>query len=429
MTTTRPRDLHDLALTTTPEAAEPYREGLRRVLCVQSGAREAFEKAVATDPNFALGHAALAVLHNDAQDTVQAKASIHQALKNPADDREHSFVNAVDRMFACDTNPLLEHLDEHPRDAFALSMAVPTIAFAGVTSGKDSAALVERLGSAYGDDWWYQGQLAFIRQEQGRWVEAEDLAITALASEPASGHAVHARTHVFYETGEHKAGLAWLDGWIRDQGPLANHRAHFSWHAALHELALGDNNAVRQRYATQLAPPAVRGPRALVDSASLLWRCHLVRAWDGPIPIRPVLDSCPREWLTRPPNAFAAFHAAFALTADGDLTGLKQLGDYAQNEGSPAFGTVVAPLCTGLSEVVNERWSQATPILRAVTPKMPQCGGSAAQQEVVEDTLIHALMCAGRCTEAATVLADRLDRRSSPLDLRLWTAAKSEVGV
>ena len=89
---------------------------------------------------------------------------------------------------------------------------MPTIAFSGVTDVRHEAwALVEGLAPAYGDDWWYRGLLAFVRQDQGRYDEADELAWSALRVEPAAGHAVHAKTHVYYETGEHIAGLEWLD--------------------------------------------------------------------------------------------------------------------------------------------------------------------------------------------------------------------------
>ena len=144
-------------------------------------------------------------------------------------------------------------------------------------------------GPHYGDDWWFTGLLAFARQDQRRFAEAERLAEHSLALEPRGGTAVHARTHVYYETGEHAAGLRWLDPWIATSGRDATHRAHFSWHAALHELALDDTSAVLGRYQRQLAPPAVVGTRALVDSASLLWRCQIEEV-DVDIPgVEPVL--------------------------------------------------------------------------------------------------------------------------------------------
>ena len=105
---------------------------------------------------------------------------------------------------------------------------------------------------------------------------------------------MHARAHVYYETGQHTEGLAWLDEWIRTRGPEANHRSHFSWHAALHELMQGDVDAVRRRYERELAPPLVTGSRALVDSGPLLWRCHVTGAWDGAAAQRGRLRRRPR---------------------------------------------------------------------------------------------------------------------------------------
>ena len=133
---------------------------------------------------------------------------------------------------------LMNHIAQHPRDVLAVSAAVPTIAFSGVTDIQQEAwELVEGLAPAYGDHWWYISLLAFTRQDQSRFDDAGLLAESALECEPTSGHAVHAQTHVMYETGRHEAGRAWLDHWVAESGRAASHRAHFSWHAALHELA------------------------------------------------------------------------------------------------------------------------------------------------------------------------------------------------
>ena len=54
---------------------------------------------------------------------------------------------------------------------------------------------------------------------------------------------------------------------------------------------------------------------------------------------------------------------------------------------------------------------------------MVRFGGSHAQREVYEDTLIQALIRAGRLTEASVRLQARLDRRESPLDAALLARA------
>jgi uncharacterized NAD(P)/FAD-binding protein YdhS len=424
-----PTDRYGLRLSTDPVAAGAYDRALDRLLRVECGVAEALAEAVAADPGFAVGHAALALLGHEwgaEVDVAAAMAAARTAADRRADTRERSFVAAVAALVEgtgeAGDAALLRHVEEHPRDALAVSVAVPTIAFGGVTCGERTWRLVEGLRPAYGDDWWYLGQLAFVRQEQERWDEAEALSARSLAEQPASGHAAHARTHVFYETGAHAEGLAWLDGWIAARGPLADHRAHFSWHAALHELALGDTGAVRRRYADQLAPPAVTGARALVDSASLLWRCQMTGSWPGRVPIDPVLEVAPDGWLERPPTPFAALHSAVGLAASGDAAGLARLRRYADGHTGPAFTEVVGPLCTALTAVVEQRWQRAVTLLTALLPVACALGGSAAQRGVLEETLLRALICAGRHDEAAALLDTRLDRRPSPHDRTRRTA-------
>ena len=425
------RDLMGLPLSTTPSAAAAYNRGLDAVMRVQSGAVEAFTEAVALDPDFALAHGALAMLGHEGGADVDVRASLAAAriaVRRHGTDRERSLVDVVGaRVRDCrggGADALVRHVHAHPRDVLAVSAAVPTIAFSGVTDVQQEAwDLVEGLAPAYGDNWWYRSLLSFVRQDQGRYDEAGQLSEAVLALEPAAGHAVHARTHVFYETGAHEAGLRWLDPWITTCGRHATHRAHFSWHAALHELATGDGDAVRRRYLGQLAPPVVTGVRGLVDSASLLWRCEMTGSWAGHVPVEEVLDHAGEDLLERPETPFTALHSAVALTAAGDTTRLRALRAHAASGQDPVLRDVVAPLCDGLLAVAEQRWDDAVRLIRPLLPRLTPVGGSLAQREVVEDTFLYALVGAGRCEEAVALIDARLDRRPSPLDLRRRTAA------
>ena len=431
----RPVDPYGLTLSASQAAAERYNDALGRLLRLQGGVEEGLAEAVAADEGFVQAHAALALLGHEGGATTHWRASLRAAHRAAADrhldDRESSFLDAVTTRLRTDeatgAAALLRHVRLFPRDALAVSVAVPTVAFGGLTSGTQTAELVESLGRSYGDDWWYAGQLAFVRQDQERWAEAEDLASYALSVEPASGHAVHARAHVFYETGDHVAGLAWLDEWIRTRGPEANHRSHFSWHAALHELMQDDVEAVRRRYARELDPSVVSGSRVVVDSGALLWRGRVTGAWTEDLPVRGVRAHAPVAWMTAPPTPFAAMHSAVVLAADGDAAALTDLSHHAAHSDDRVFRDVVAPLCTGLAQVVEERWNAASATLTSVVRTMAPLGGSRAQREVVEDTLVHALAMAGRASEAATLLDQRLSRRPSALDARRRAALSSKT--
>src|SRR4029079_16798310 len=79
-------------------------------------------------------------------------------------DRERRHVRAVTPHVAGDSRPLVDHLRRYPTDALLLSAAVPTIAFAGVTTvPQDAWDIVERCAPADGDDWWFARLLALMR--------------------------------------------------------------------------------------------------------------------------------------------------------------------------------------------------------------------------------------------------------------------------
>ncbi|MCM3920464.1 FAD/NAD(P)-binding protein [Frankia sp. AiPs1] len=419
----RVRDPYGLPLTASPAAAGRYVAGLGRILRVRSGAESLVAEAVAADPQFALGQAVLALLGAEWGADVDVETALREAQRHAgrADERERRFIEVVaDRIRepggAGSAAALLSYIQAYPEDALAVSIAVPTIAFNGATELPAEAwALVEGLAAVYRDDWWYRGLLAFTRQEQERWDEAAELAALALAVEPTAGHAVHAKTHVHYETGDHEAGLAWLDAWISTCGSDSSYRAHFSWHAALHELALGDDNATRARFSAQLSPPAVSGVRALIDSASLLWRGFAAGAWTS-VELGPVLETVPGALLVDPPTPFVGLHSAIALAAVGDCRRLAQLRRSAAARSSEVFTDTVAPLADALMHLLHGDPDRATDALIAL-PGVERLGGSAAQREIVEDTTIYCAIQANRRDVAQSLLQTRLDRRCSPRDV------------
>ena len=188
------------------------------------------------------------------------------------------------------------------------------------------------------------------------------------------------------------AGLAFLDPWIDSCGRAASHRAHFAWHAALHELAMGDDVAVRRRYAAQLAPPAVSGMRALVDSASLLWRARLAGAWADELPV----DARPRRRRRRrcssgraPPSPPCTSRSPGRRPAIAPaLAALARLRRVDRRPGDGRGGR--ARSTRGLQLLVAGPARRRGRRAGAVLPALWRVGGSAAQREVVEDTLLYA---------------------------------------
>jgi pentatricopeptide repeat protein len=425
------RDTYGHRLTCSPEAADAYNRGVDRLLRLGTGAEQSVATAIALDPTFALGHATLALLGHEMCAAVDVQSRIQDAvaLAPRATERERSHVHAVAAHLRGDSRAIVRHLETYPRDAVLLSTAVPTIAFAGVTEVPQEAwDIVERAAPAYGDDWWFTGLLAFVRQEQLRFDEAMDLSCRSLAEVPDAGHSAHARAHAHYETGDHVAGLAWMDDWVRGAGAQTDSLSHFSWHAALHELSLGDLDAVRRRYDEQLLPERGLGCRALVDSGSLLFRWALTPGVGDVPDIAAVAAATPESTLRRPATPFVAMHSAVVLLALDDMTGLGSLERWAAAHDHPTHRQVVAPLAGALRALGHGDSAGAADRLAALQGQTWRLGGSDAQREIIEETRIAALLRAGRFDEARQLLDDRLDRRHSPRDAR-WRLATEPVAA
>lgn len=412
------RDRAGHRLTASPEAGAAYNRGIELLLQLQRGAVEEFASAVALDPGFALAHATLAVVGREFNAPVDIAARLGAARRHApaATARERDQVAAIDAHVRGDRSALPRHLRSHPDDALVLSLAVPTIAFAGVTEvPADGWELVEACTSAAGRDWFHLGLLAFTRQEQGRFDEAYALATSALALQPAAGHAAHARAHVHYETGDHRAGLRWIDDWILRDGAATDNLSHYAWHAALHELSEGDFAAVSRRFERQLDRHAVTGCRSLVDAGSLLWRWSITpHAADVPDPV--AHTAFPVDTLLRPQTAFVATHAVVFLLASDDLDGLLRLRGYAADAADPVMREVVVPLADAVAQLLRGRPAACADRLGALAPQVWRVGGSDAQREVVEETRIVALLRAERFDEARALIDRRLDRRTCVRD-------------
>ena len=191
-----------------------------------------------------------------------------------------------------------------------------------------------------------------------------------------------------------------MDGWVTGDGASIDSLSHFAWHAALHELSLGDLDAVRRRYDAQLRPEHGLGCRALVDTGSLLFRWALTPdATDVP-GLEQVAALAGRDVLERPATPFLAMHSAVTLLALDDRPALDRLAGWAAAHDHPTQREVVAPLARALGRLAAGRHSEAADALAALAGPSRRLGGSDAQREILEETRIAALVRADRLDEA-----------------------------
>src|SRR5260370_4159682 len=157
------QDRYGLTLSTTSsEAAQAYRD-IDLLLSAWTGAAEAFDRAIAADPEFALAQIARARIHTFYQqgDVARKKAALARELvARNGTERERSHVEtlalAVEGQIPAALAAALAHLETAPRDALVMSLplgAFGLFAFS-VMAGHDHArvGLCVRHAHHYCDD-------------------------------------------------------------------------------------------------------------------------------------------------------------------------------------------------------------------------------------------------------------------------------------
>ena len=86
------------------------------------------------------------------------------------------------------------------------------------------------------------------------------------------------------------------------------------------------------------------------------------------------------------------------------------------NNGNALAAEAALPLMEGISAFAQGDYAQSAALLKGVQPQLPRIGGSHAQHEVFEDTLLEAYLRAEQYDDAQTLLQARLARRSSVRD-------------
>lgn len=426
------KDRYGLPLSTaSPTAAEHYVEGLDLMMAQSYGPEDRFQQSIDADDGFALAHGALAVMMAYRIRIPEAKESAKRArsLVNDATPRERQAVRAISLMIdgkGPDALALIrEHLVEYPRDALMLRLASRLFILGCSGSGvanfpEELLAMLKTVESDYGDDWAFLGQFAFAHHETGYFDDSLRLAQRSLEMRPDNANASHSVAHVFFETGDAAGGTDFLSDWLTGYDKRAPFHVHLSWHQALFELATGHYDRATALYESVIRPSVVaKNLGSLADSASLMWRMRIYGDAEPSTSWAEVREiALPAAEKPGPP--FRDAHAALVFAAAGYtdemgrmLDGLKAAAD----SGDPLAREVTLPLIKGIDAFANGAYDDAVEFLEPAFANLPRIGGSHAQREVFEDTLLEAYIRAGRFDGATDLLNTRLKRRTSPRDM------------
>jgi len=417
-----------LLSTTSSSARDAYVDACEAKLTMYSGAIEAFDRSIAADPGFALAHAARAHALLERGDAAAAHASMEAAnsLSGDASAREKSHIAFFDLLVAGDTAAALAalgpHLESWPRDVLVLATTAFTNGLIGNSgrAGQKRALLelLERLAPSWGDDWWFAAHHGMALSENGQRDTARPKIERSLSQNPRNPWAAHALSHLCYEEGDPDAARAFLTSWLATYPRDGLLYSHLNWHLALAQLEVGDASAALRLFHEAFSPEVHSGPPRgkVTDAVSFLWRWELAGhprdadAWR-------VMHEFANTAFPRPGVAFSDMHIALLLVVAGNSAALaartQEIDDLA-NKGRYPSGPLVPAVAQAFGAFERRDFVAAIDAVAPIAAELERIGGSRAQLDLVEFTLLSAYVGAGRLNEARRMLTGRHRGSSNP---------------
>src|SRR5471032_266702 len=416
------RDRYDLALTTASAAArDAYVQASGLALTFYPGAVEAYDRAIAADPGFALAHAGKAQVRMRQGEVGAARVALAAAkgLASGASEREASHIGLFALVFAGQTeaaiSALYAHLEAWPRDALVVAIAANPNGLIGgsgrIGQKHQIAVLMDRLAPNYGDDFWFVSYHAMVLSEDGQLGVARAKIERSVVANPKNAHGAHGFAHICYESGELNTARTFLSSWLATYPREGFFYGHLSWHLSLFEIQAGNwTEALRVYHDAIALDRHSGGPQQKVsDGAAFLWRSELAgnprdaAAWRA-------LHGYATNSLPRPGNGLADLHVILAQVVMRDEAALhtrvRQIEALAR-EGRYPSGSYLPALANGFAAFERGDFSSAIETLAPLAGENERVGGSRAQHDLIEFTLLRAYLGANRLSEARHLLSAR----------------------
>jgi tetratricopeptide (TPR) repeat protein len=428
-------DQHGLAISAAPEAAELYDRAVDRLLRFHPDLIALATRLAEEHGDVAMGNAFVAYLHLSSTargDVDGARAAWEAMTTTPMGPREQAHHDAIGAWIRGDWHGASRILDDllerWPADLLALMNGHMLDFFVG-----DAANLRDRPGRsltavdpAHPHAAFVRGMQAFGLEESGHYGAAEDAGLAAIAVNPDDVWAIHAVTHTYEMRGDVATGVEFLTNREQDWGSGNLFTVHNWWHLALFHLELGDPSAALAIYDREVHNEASDSiALQLIDAAAMLWRLHL----DG-VDTGTRFAALADAWSTaddaRRWYAFNDVHATLAYVGAGRLGDAERLvermtryvngeaRETAANRSNVAMTDEIGlPASRALLAHGQGNWSEVVAQLAPIRRRFHQFGGSHAQRDVLQRTLLDAALRDGRFDLARGLIAERLAVRPS----------------
>ncbi|WP_103959769.1 tetratricopeptide repeat protein [Nonomuraea solani] len=441
-------DQHGLAMTGAGAAAvRHYDRAIDELLHFRVEVDAEANAALAESPDFAMGNvlaAYLGLLTTEAEDARTARARFG-AFRRRIDEtsllpRERAHVSAVQALLDGDFLTCGARLADitvaHPRDALALAAGHQVDFFTG-----DARMLRDRIGGAltawHDDDRHFGhvlGMYAFGLEEAGHYDRSEEVGLRAVELNPRDVWGIHAVVHTYEMQGRFGDGVRYLDARTPDWSTGTFFNVHNWWHYCLYALESGDVARALAVYDAVLA--GGRSCMELLDAAALLWRLHLEGS-DQHERWRALAEAWPPR-VAEPFYAFNDVHAVMSYVGAGRIGDAEKL--IAGREAyvlEPRPGVtnrdmtlrVGLPVCRALVAFGRGDHAGVVDLLYPIRHRVNEFGGSHAQRDVVQRTLLESALRGGRREVARVLVSERIGvRPCSPYNWLKQAALADALG-
>ncbi|HYE39268.1 MAG TPA: tetratricopeptide repeat protein [Ramlibacter sp.] len=418
------KDTLGLALTgASADGLAAYQSALDQFRCFSGDPAAAAEAAIAASPGMPMAHvlkAWLYLLGTEPAGLAVARAACDAAAALPADERERLHLRAAQLLAHGhwhEAGRVLEDLTlRYPRDLLALQAGHQVDYFTG-----NARMLRDRIARALPD--WDRGapgyhavlgMHAFGLEECGDYAQAERQGRASVELEPRDGWGWHAVAHVHEMRNDPAAGVAWLGANSGSWAPGSFLAVHNWWHLALFQLELGREDEVLRLYDAAIGTGSAV-MLDLVDASAMLWRLQL-RGVDVGARWDPVADL----WRTSgEPGlyAFNDFHMMLAFTATGrvadqDRVLAAQAAAMERDDDNADFTAAVGSMATRAVKAFGEGdYAGSVALLRRIRSGAHRFGGSHAQRDVLDLTLLEAARRGGMVALAVGLERERIALR------------------
>jgi tetratricopeptide (TPR) repeat protein len=393
------------------------------------------DEAIAEDPEFLMGHAFRAALilttterrylPELARSVTAAEALVARGIGTP---RERAHVAAtrafLDGDFAQSAARYHRIAVDTPRDVLAVQLNHLLNFFLGRSAGlRDHVAAALPEYSPADDCYGYVlGMLAFGLEENNEFARAEAAAERALNHQPRDPWAIHALAHCAEMQGRPADGIRLYESRERDWAEGNSFAVHNWWHLALFHLNSSEPSRALAIYDDKIRKNRSEVMLELVDASSFLWRLGLcnVDVGDRWQELADTFRRVDEEGY----YAFNDLHAVMAYAGAGRTAEvarvLERLEQSAKTKGTNAFMAreVGLPASRAFRSFAAGDHRAAISELLDLRPIAHRFGGSNAQRDVLEWTLLEAAQRTGDAALARALEAARAARRSGSTGAR-----------